>query len=148
MRYNHLARLTYPLSIKPSGVQIMKTIFKKLTAITLSASMIIMSLLSTSVQAKMLTSEEAISLQNKAQIIERISSKEVSEKLIAMGVNTDNLKTRIDNLSQDELNTLNNQMDQLPAGSGGLGVVVFIFVVLVITDMIGATDVFPFVDPV
>ncbi len=96
----------------------------------------------------MLTSEEAISLQNKAQIIERISSKEVSEKLIAMGVNTDNLKTRIDNLSQDELNTLNNQMDQLPAGSGGLGVVVFIFVVLVITDMIGATDVFPFVDPV
>jgi hypothetical protein len=53
-------------------------------------------------------------------------------------------------LSPAELTQMANSMDQLPAGSGGVGAVVgaavFVFVVLLITDLLGLTHVFPFVN--
>jgi hypothetical protein len=51
-------------------------------------------------------------------------------------------------MTQAEVAQLNQQIDQLPAGSGVLGIVVLIFIVFVITDVIGATDIFPFIHPV
>ena len=51
--------------------------------------------------------------------------------------------------SDEEIRQIAGHMDELPAGEGGLGVVVgailIIFLVLLITDILGVTDVFPFV---
>jgi hypothetical protein len=41
--------------------------------------------------------------------------------------------------------TLAANMDQLPAGGDGLGLLVFLFIVLLITDILGFTNIFPFV---
>ena len=38
--------------------------------------------------------------------------------------------------------------DELPAGGDVLGVILVVFIVFVITDVIGATDIFPFIKPV
>jgi hypothetical protein len=48
-------------------------------------------------------------------------------------------------MTDEEVRALNQKMDEMPAGSGVVGAVVLIFLVLLITDIAGLTDVFPFV---
>ena len=55
---------------------------------------------------------------------------------------------RIAQMTDQEIAHLNQQLAELPAGGDVLGLVVLIFIVFIITDAIGATDIFPFVHPV
>jgi hypothetical protein len=70
---------------------------------------------------------------------------DVSQKLIELGVNPADVQQRIDSLSDDELQSLTGQINSLPAGGDVLGVIVFLFLVLLVTDILGYTDIFPFV---
>jgi hypothetical protein len=51
-------------------------------------------------------------------------------------------------LTDAEVARISQQIDTLPAGGDALGVVVLIFVILIITDALGVTDIFPFVHPI
>jgi hypothetical protein len=51
-------------------------------------------------------------------------------------------------MTDEEIAQLNQQIDELPAGGDVLGILLVIFIVFVITDVIGATDIFPFIHPV
>jgi hypothetical protein len=51
-------------------------------------------------------------------------------------------------MTDEEMAQLNQQIDELPAGGDVLGILLVIFLVFVITDVIGATDIFPFIHPV
>jgi hypothetical protein len=51
---------------------------------------------------------------------------------------------RIAALSDDEVQQLYGKMQTLPAGGDILGTLVFIFVLLLVTDLLGLTSVFPF----
>jgi hypothetical protein len=62
-----------------------------------------------------------------------------------MGVDSKDIQARVDNMTDREVAIMADKMDQLPAGQGIVGTVVFIFLVLLITDILGYTDVFPFV---
>lgn len=103
-------------------------------------------------QAAMISTPEVIQLQQSAYDREQLASlvdrEEIQEKLLAMGVAPDSVQERISSMTDVEVAQLNQQINDLPAGSGVLGAVVLIFVVFVITDAIGATDIFPFVHPV
>ncbi len=70
---------------------------------------------------------------------------EVRDTLERMGVSKEMAEERINNLTQQELAEFNEQLAQAPAGEGVLGVVVLLFIVFIVTDVIGATDIFPFV---
>jgi len=71
------------------------------------------------------------------------------EQLQAWGVNPASLDARISSLSDSELARINQGIDSARAGGTSvLGVIVLIFVIFVITDVIGATDIFPFIHPV
>lgn len=121
----------------------------KNTLITLLATLFIASAtFSTSVQAKILSTEQVQNQSDKVQLHEALARTEVQEKLLSMGVDPDQVKERIDHLSEQELAQLNERFDELPAGAGAVGTLVFIFVVFVITDMLGATDIFPFVNKI
>ncbi|MGE5338534.1 MAG: PA2779 family protein, partial [Gemmatimonadota bacterium] len=50
--------------------------------------------------------------------------------------------------TDDEAQQLAQRLDQLPAGGDAIGVIVFIFVLLLITDILGLTKVFPFTRPI
>jgi hypothetical protein len=65
-----------------------------------------------------------------------------------MGVSTAELESRINQMTGEEIAQLNQQLNDLPAGSGVLGIIVLVFIVFVITDVIGATNIFPFIHPV
>ena len=71
------------------------------------------------------------------------------QKLQAWGVNPDLVKERINSLTDSELARINREIDTLNAGGTSiLGVLLIIFIVFVITDVIGATNIFPFIHPV
>jgi hypothetical protein len=99
-------------------------------------------------QAAMVGNETLMSDITRADLIKSLDKAEVQNLLISKGVDPEAAKLRIQQMNDDELASLQQNFQQLPAGAGGLGTVAFIFVVLLITDMIGATDIFPFVKKV
>jgi hypothetical protein len=70
---------------------------------------------------------------------------DVQQRLVALGVDPAQVQARVDALTDDEASRLAKQMDELPAGGDALGLLVFVFLVLLITDVLGLTDIFPFV---
>ena len=59
------------------------------------------------------------------------------------------LTKRINRLTDAELARINQEADTLKAGGTNvLGILLIIFIVFVITDVIGATNIFPFIRPV
>ena len=78
-----------------------------------------------------------------------LTREDVQAELIAQGIDPREAKARVDSLSDAEVVRLARQMEGLPAGGGALGVLVgaavVVFIVLLITDITGHTDVFPFV---
>ncbi len=83
--------------------------------------------------------------QSRERIVSALSRDDVKSQLMARGVDPAEVQARLDSLTDDEAQTLAAKMDQLPAGGDGLGLLVFLFVVLLITDILGFTNIFPFV---
>jgi hypothetical protein len=76
---------------------------------------------------------------------------DVRAELQSRGVSTDEAKTRVAALSDGEVESLAQKIDSLPAGAGGFETVLWIgflvFLILLITDILGFTKVFPFTRP-
>jgi hypothetical protein len=74
---------------------------------------------------------------------------EVRAQLEALGVDQDIAKARIDGLTNEEVAQIVGRLDQLPAGGNAVGAIVgaavLVFLILLITDILGYTDIFPFV---
>lgn len=67
---------------------------------------------------------------------------DVGAALVALGVTPEAAQQRIAALSDQELLALEQQIDTLPAGGSLLAVVGVVFVVLLILDLTGVTNVF------
>jgi hypothetical protein len=84
------------------------------------------------------------------QNVNRILAREDVQKVLrAQGISAEEAKARVKALSDAEVVSLAERLDQLPAGGDALGSIllaaIFVFVVLLVTDILGYTDVFPFV---
>jgi predicted PurR-regulated permease PerM len=108
-------------------------------------------------QAAMVDNDQLISQSqmqmSKQEILTQLDRQHVQDKLLAMGVNIDDAKQRIDQMTQQELAQVAQDIENMPAGSGGvvgpiIGALLVVFIVLVVTDMLGATDVFGFVNDI
>jgi len=103
-------------------------------------------------QAAMISTPDVIQSQqseyDREQLMSLLDRDDVHEKLLSMGVAPETVQERINSMTDFEIAQLNQQINDMPAGSGVLGAVVLIFIVFIITDAIGATDIFPFVRPV
>ena len=69
---------------------------------------------------------------------------EVRAALERFGVEPAAARARVDALSDDEVAAISGRIDSLPAGGEIIGVLVFIFVLLLVTDILGFTKVYPF----
>ena len=70
---------------------------------------------------------------------------DVQAQMQALGVDPQAVRARVDALTEDEIATLAGRLDQLPAGGDSiLGILFAIFIILLITDILGLTKVFPF----
>ena len=70
---------------------------------------------------------------------------DVQKQLVSLGVDQNQAAARIAALSDAEVQQLYGKMQTLPAGGDILGTLVFIFLVLLVTDLLGLTNVYPFV---
>ena len=103
-------------------------------------------------QAAMIGNDTVIQQQDRAamkqQVMRLMDHKVAAQALSEYGVNQEQVSQRLDRLTDSELQQLAQKSEELPAGQGVLGVVLAIILVLVILDLLGATDVFPVIDPV
>jgi hypothetical protein len=83
--------------------------------------------------------------QERERLAQTLSRADVQQQLVARGVDPAQVQARLDSLTDEEVQTLAANMDQLPAGGDALGLLVFIFLVLLFTDIMGFTNIFPFV---
>lgn len=81
---------------------------------------------------------------DRAQVASFLARDDVRAELLAQGVNADDALARVQAMSDAEVAQLAQRVDQAPAGAGVVGVLFTLFVILLITDILGFTKVFPF----
>jgi hypothetical protein len=97
---------------------------------------------------QVIISQKAQTERDKLNII--LQRNDVVAELKHLGVDPKQAQERANSLTDDELLTLANKIDRLSIGGNDfpgelLGTAFFIFILLLITDLLGYTDVFPFV---
>jgi outer membrane protein OmpA-like peptidoglycan-associated protein len=125
----------------------------KPAAIFLAFHMLMLSGLYQPVWAAMIGTESIINVDRgqspRDYLNNLLAREEIQAVLISQGIDPQEAQDRIDNLSDDEIGKFVHEMDQLPAGGGFfetfIVIVFLIFLILLVTDISGYTDVFPFV---
>ena len=79
----------------------------------------------------------------RAHLNEAFARADVQARLQALGVGTSDARERVAALTDDEARRLAGEIDKAPAG-GIIEVILFVFFVLLVTDILGFTKVFPF----
>lgn len=108
----------------------------------LSLALIILSL-QTSAQAAILSTEEMITTE--AAHSPRSDPALLAHRLEALGLPARLARDRVGRLTVAERETLAARLDQLPPGGDAIGALAFVALILLLTDILGLTDVYPFV---
>jgi Family of unknown function (DUF6627) len=127
--------------------------FRNLVAIAMASLMMMNVAPIRLAQAKMVTTDQVLlqstSSDDRAQVLSFLMRDDVQQQLTRLGVDPEEAKSRVASLSDAEIQQIAGRLDNLPAGEGGIafivGAILIIFLVLLITDLVGVTDVFPFV---
>ena len=102
--------------------------------------------------ANIVETDQAVSrelaAQDRAKINAFLDRKDVVAQLQQQGVSPVDAKARVAALTDDEAHAIAGKLDQLPAGGDVLGALLFVFIVLLVTDILGFTSVFPFTHPI
>jgi ElaB/YqjD/DUF883 family membrane-anchored ribosome-binding protein len=103
-------------------------------------------------QAAMLGTDSVLPSKAEAtrsQLQELLQREDVEQSLKEHEIDVQEARDRVMALSHAELEQIQGKLDTLPAGEGAVGAIVggavFVFVVLLITDILGFTNVFTFV---
>lgn len=124
--------------------------FKRFLAAFVAVSVFSMGTLQTA-QAAMIGSDQVAQetmapalTGDRAKIQDAFSRPEVQAELVKRGVEPAQAQARIAALSDEEAAKLAHDLDNAPAGAGIIGAIVLIFFVLLVTDILGLTKVYPF----
>jgi hypothetical protein len=115
---------------------------------TLVAAALLATSLVLPAQAALLPTETVVSPaahEQRVQVAGMLARDDVRAKLVALGVDPAQVAGRLDSLTDTEVALLAERLEALPAGAGALELAVFVFLVLLLTDILGYTDIFPFV---
>jgi hypothetical protein len=114
------------------------------------ARVLLVSLLALSLPARasMMPTQDTLPMHQRSErthVMQFLARQDVAKQIAAQGVSVALVQQRVAAMSDDEVAQLSGKIDQLPAaGSDVLGAALFVFVVLLITDILGLTKVFPF----
>lgn len=103
------------------------------------------------VQAKMVGTDQVVPEIGKSardRVDAFMTREDVKAQFRALGISPEEAQARVAALSDAEIDKIAGKLDTLPAGEGAVGAIVgaalIIFIVLLITDLLGWTDVFTF----
>ena len=128
-------------------------LFGRVVVRLMAAVMVVVSMPIGYAQAGMVTTDQVLDAaqleQTREQVIQFLSRDDVRQQMEALGVDPDEASARAANMTDAEVMQIAGQLEQLPAGQDALGAILgailIIFVVLLVTDILGLTNIFPFV---
>jgi Skp family chaperone for outer membrane proteins len=82
------------------------------------------------------------------RLLQSLQRPELQARLQQWGVTPEQAAARVAALTDEEAQAMVAQIDKAPAGGDILGILFTIFIILLITDILGLTKVFPFTRPV
>jgi len=91
--------------------------------------------------------QEQLETLDKPTLVSMLDRDEVRQQLVDRGVDPDYAKQRIAALSDEQINEIKSNIDELPAGSSVVGILIAVLLVLVILDIVGVTNIFTFINP-
>src|SRR3970282_467557 len=94
--------------------------------------------------AGIVSSEALVAGTQQERLASLLERGDVRARLQAYGVDPVQAQERVAALSDEEAARLAAQLDALPAGGDALGVALIVFLVLLFTDIMGYTKIFPF----
>lgn len=96
--------------------------------------------------AAMIGTQSAVAMEQRAEYVSEIkdwlTQENVEQQLVELGVDPAHATDRIAALTTEELRTLHTRISELPAGAGVVEVIGIIFVVFIILELLGVTNVF------
>jgi hypothetical protein len=99
--------------------------------------------------AGIVTTDQIAASTERDRVISFLDRADVQARFQSYGVDPQAARARVDALTDSEIAKLAEQIDKLPAGGAdALGVLLVVFVVLLITDILGFTKIFPFTKPI
>jgi hypothetical protein len=119
-------------------------LFKRFTASALIASTLLMGL---PAQAGMVSSAESMASSQtdaRAKVAAVLAREDVRAGLAERGLSTEQAQDRVKAMSDEEVASLAGRIDQAPAGGDILGILFTVFIILLVTDILGLTKVYPF----
>ena len=119
-----------------SAIMAMVMILTSLWAIPASASIV--------GTGELLTEQRADS--DRQALMDMLEREDVKSTLANMGVGEQEVRDRIQSLTPSELSEFKQQLAEAPTGEGVVGIIVLFLLVFIITDMLCATDIFPFIN--
>jgi hypothetical protein len=148
-----LVSLPLPNSQRKEMKMMFSRCTKKSVASVLVLALSFLCLVVAPAKAAMVGTADMLQAQNNDLARQKIKAfmdrQDVIQQLQTLGVNPDEAKLRVDTMTDAEIALLSEKIDQLPAGGDALGFIllvgVVVFVVLLITDIMGVTDVFTFI---
>lgn len=104
-------------------------------------------------QAGMVTTDQVLDaasvVEARENVVAFFARDDVRQQMESLGVDPDEAASRAATMTDAEVMQIAGQMEQLPAGQDALGAILgaalLIFVILLITDILGLTNIFPFV---
>lgn len=118
----------------------------------LAVMMVVVSTLSATAQAAMIPTQDLITTEtqasSRAQVLAILDQEEARDTLLTLGVNPADVEQRVAEMTAEELQAFNAQVEDMQAGGSVVGFVVLIFVVLIVLDLLGTTNIFPAIKPV
>lgn len=119
--------------------------FTKLISVILSVSLIAFGGIGPA-QAAVVGTAEALAMdarQSQLAAVERqLARDDVRQAMVAMGVDPVDAQSRVASLSDAELELLAGELEALPAGGSLLALIGAVFVVLLILELVGVTNIF------
>lgn len=92
--------------------------------------------------------QAAVVGDERTRLLQVLDRADVAASLVARGVSVEQARTRVAALSDAEAAQLMAEIDRAPAGASELiGTLILVFVLLVFSDLLGFTRIFPFLRP-
>jgi len=118
---------------------------RRLIIVPLVITFCIVSVLSPGAQATVIDTRTLLTSQiesPQAGVQSFLTREDVRDQMVALGVDPDDASSRIAGLNDQELSLLQHHINDLPAGSSALAVLGVVFLVLIVLELVGVTNIF------
>jgi len=123
----------------------MKTVMKRLTVFFAGLSLLSTTFVGVA-NAAMVGTQSAVSMEQRTEYVGEIrdwlTQDKVKQQLTELGVDPADAADRVATMTTEELRTLHGRINELPAGAGIAEVIGIVFIVFILLELLGVTNVF------